>query len=63
MELASRWRADLGRESTTKEGYIKITVISIRNFTSSNVVLSYQYMEHFVTSIACDTIKKSQDNK
>jgi hypothetical protein len=43
VEIAIRWIADFQRESIIKVGYFKITVISMLNFASSNVVFTYQY--------------------
>jgi hypothetical protein len=39
------WRVDCERESAIKVDYIKNAVISMLNFTGSNVALSYQYMD------------------
>jgi len=42
MEIAIRWKADFQRELIIKAGYFKITVISMLNFASSNISISYQ---------------------
>ena len=55
MENAIKWKADFQRESIIKVSFIKITVISMLNFASSNVVICYQYHIHnakVVTMIA-----------
>jgi hypothetical protein len=37
MENAIKWKADFQRESIIKVSFIKITVISMLNFASSNI--------------------------
>jgi hypothetical protein len=41
-------RTDFRRESIIKVGYINITSISMLNYASSDVVISYQYLGHKV---------------
>jgi hypothetical protein len=48
------WRVDCERESAIKVDYIKNAVISMLNFTGSNVALSYQ--KHSLRPILFDYI-------